>query len=1171
ASYMRREEESESAVSDLRSQLARARGETHRPPGQLSRAEQQAVASKGAIDALHTEVIEEIEGLLRKQAVVLKHEEGETIKKFKEKLCDVESQVMAERSRAATSSATTLAQKNAELRGELERTREIATKIDEQYKATAEECTRLRAQYKCQEDDRQLIVRQLVAQKLDKQRMAAELVAVAEEASVVMAERDAAVDEARRLRTSAAATTSATGGAMELDEWGEPVTTTGDDVDAEEQLDSSCEPLGAGGDGDEGAAAPRQHQHQRPPSGLAPAGGASSQPTPPGGNVDYDRRIARYEDVVATLKRMLDAERKRTKQARAAHTAELASRTELQSLLRQCVDDVRMQRRRAEEGSGAADPSHRPASAAVPATAHSHRPPSAATRRPVSAAAAHSSPPQPDPLTGRPGGPLTGVVVAGAEAGAGRQMGEDKRSELVAELRAREALLTRLALAAFPTSASLLPGDVSSLDQLVSIQEEDDKGVVAQARLLGQRAVAAQIAATRAGATKGAGGGVGGASLPHGSSCGSGATQPRSRRPSSGAAAAAAPAAGGTRGHPAASPAGTWGSLAGVGVGGGGLGTGGGSGSGVGGGGGSGRPWSAASGDARVSDFLSGRATPATGGKGGPAKLASWGRPVSAAPLLSAALALGFLATALVLVVVVSTRRKFSAVASIPTFDESHIIWGHLPWFTSPTVHKELAKQAKILGPIYRIRMVVECMVFVSDPAEVARICMRGEDYMDKATAAYNSVNVAATGPTTTNLLSSHTDDQWRLLRKALSPCFSSANMKAALPVIQSVTAKIMDQIEAAGPTQAYDVVDLARRVTAEVIGRWGFKTSFGADDLSKPSKIVSMMDGFLNAIHRLWSNPFWAISLLTSKEARVHRANSLVYDSFMDNVTRELQARPLDELPTDCIAGALLRATELCGKPLPFHQLKSNISIMLAAGFETSASAFGSIVVSLLQHPAELARLEDELDAFGLLKTPKRPEARAVVWDDLGRMTFLNAVIKETLRWQPPANLGTVRVSTKMTKICGHDVPAGTWIALPGGVIDRSTAVYGEDADKFRPDRWLSHTSESGGKDGAAWAATGAYDDHGDNASSGAVDQAPAALAQDRLKEPIAFSMGPRDCVGQALARLELQVFIAELFSRFRVSLAPGMGSPKEIFDRQIFHVTLSFDGEVLLRMEPR
>jgi cytochrome P450 len=194
--------------------------------------------------------------------------------------------------------------------------------------------------------------------------------------------------------------------------------------------------------------------------------------------------------------------------------------------------------------------------------------------------------------------------------------------------------------------------------------------------------------------------------------------------------------------------------------------------------------------------------------------------------------------------------------------------------------------------------------------------------------------------------------------------------------------------------------------------------------------------------------------------------------------------------------------------------------------------------------------------------------------------------------------------------QICGYDVPAGTWICFPGGALDRSTAAYGEDADKFRPDRWISRSSDTGkGGAGTAWAASGVY---GGDDAGGVGDQAPAhselwladccllcgkitrartrtrtgsaaytkhtrtvpcrhAVCAGRLKEPVAFSMGPRDCAGQALARLELQVFIAELFSRFRVSLAPGMGSPEEIFDRQIYHVTLSFDGEVLLRMEPR
>jgi cytochrome P450 len=191
---------------------------------------------------------------------------------------------------------------------------------------------------------------------------------------------------------------------------------------------------------------------------------------------------------------------------------------------------------------------------------------------------------------------------------------------------------------------------------------------------------------------------------------------------------------------------------------------------------------------------------------------------------------------------------------------------------------------------------------------------------------------------------------------------------------------------------------------------------------------------------------------------------------------------------------------------------------------------------------------------------------------------------------------------------MCGYDLPAGTWLLVPGCALDRSIAVYGEDADDFRPDRWLSRSSDTGGKDGAgiAWAGTGAYD--GDDAGGDAAASvqgrlwaeagrramrkhahAHAALCEPRthahactppcrhrvcagrLKEPIAFSMGPRDCVGQALARLDAQVFLAMLFSRFRVSLAPGMGSPEEIWSKTAYHVTLTMPDGLWLCMEAR
>lgn len=54
-------------------------------------------------------------------------------------------------------------------------------------------------------------------------------------------------------------------------------------------------------------------------------------------------------------------------------------------------------------------------------------------------------------------------------------------------------------------------------------------------------------------------------------------------------------------------------------------------------------------------------------------------------------------------------------------------------------------------------------------------------------------------------------------------------------------------------------------------------------------------------------------------------------------------------------------------------------------------------------QHPAVEARVVAELDALELLVTPKRPHPRALEWADLGRLTYLQAVIKARARpWGP-------------------------------------------------------------------------------------------------------------------------------------------------------------------------
>jgi hypothetical protein len=64
-------------------------------------------------------------------------------------------------------------------------------------------------------------------------------------------------------------------------------------------------------------------------------------------------------------------------------------------------------------------------------------------------------------------------------------------------------------------------------------------------------------------------------------------------------------------------------------------------------------------------------------------------------------------------------------------------------------------------------------------------------------------------------------------------------------------------------------------------------------------------------------------------------------------------------------------------------------------AGFETTGHTLMWAVYLLSQHPEVEAKVAAELAQHGLLATPAIPNPRPVQWDDLAKLTYLNAVIK--------------------------------------------------------------------------------------------------------------------------------------------------------------------------------
>ncbi|KAI0265866.1 putative P450 monooxygenase [Gloeopeniophorella convolvens] len=204
-----------------------------------------------------------------------------------------------------------------------------------------------------------------------------------------------------------------------------------------------------------------------------------------------------------------------------------------------------------------------------------------------------------------------------------------------------------------------------------------------------------------------------------------------------------------------------------------------------------------------------------------------------------------------------------------------------------------------------------------------------------------------------------------------------------------------------------------------------------------------------------------------------------------------------LDEAPHRTIYRELLNPDATKGRAVPTSlELQHEAELLFTAGSHTVAATLTIGVHYLLRDPAAKQRLVDEVrEAWPVLAEPPSFEV-------LERLPFLTAVIKESLRIAPAVPSALPRIVP----------PSGATIAgvvVPGGVIVGQSALFVSFSEKifpqphdFLPERWLGPDAKS---------------------------------LENWL---VAFSKGPRSCLGINLAYCELYFAFAYLFRRVDVQL---------------------------------
>jgi cytochrome P450 len=230
----------------------------------------------------------------------------------------------------------------------------------------------------------------------------------------------------------------------------------------------------------------------------------------------------------------------------------------------------------------------------------------------------------------------------------------------------------------------------------------------------------------------------------------------------------------------------------------------------------------------------------------------------------------------------------------------------------------------------------------------------------------------------------------------------------------------------------------------------------------------------------------------VVSKEAARDLEFAVLFTSLGKTILQVAEKRRRENRKASDFLGILMEARDRdSGQGMSDSQLTKEIMTLIVAGHETTASTLNWTWYLLSQNPDADAKLSKELVA---LSASERPNV-----DDLKKINFTRQVIEEALRMYPPGRLMT-RKAAKDDQIGEYFVPAGTEIYISPYYIQRHPGLW-EAPDFFNPDRFGSDASP---------------------------DQRSLAM--------IPFSLGPRNCIGEHLARMEMQIHLMMIARRLRL-----------------------------------
>lgn len=419
------------------------------------------------------------------------------------------------------------------------------------------------------------------------------------------------------------------------------------------------------------------------------------------------------------------------------------------------------------------------------------------------------------------------------------------------------------------------------------------------------------------------------------------------------------------------------------------------------------------------------------------------------------------------------------AALRVPLGPKGHWLSGNLPDFRDARLDF-LTHCARTYGDVTALRFAHRRILLVSHPELIEEILVANSRHFIKHFALRLNPLLLGKG-----LLTSE-GDFWLRQRRLIQPVFVRSRIASYGPAMVAAARHVTGSWQAG---ERRDIMIEMMSLTLQIAAKTLFDAEVGAETQDVVRALQVLQDTFIARFNSTLPPPLW---LPTPANLRLRRAVRRL-DEILFGFIRQRRAQPGER---GDLLSLLLAARDEEGSQMTDRQVRDEAMTLFLAGHETTALALSWTWYLLAQNPEAEAKLAAEVQQVIGDRDPSV--------EDVSRLKYAEMVALEAMRLYPPAYV-IGREAIDDCDIGGYRIARGTTVLMSQWVVHRDPRLFA-DPERFRPERWA--------EDAIRMLPKFAY---------------------------FPFGGGPRLCIGNTFAMMELVLVLAVIAQRFRFRLQPG------------------------------